>query len=449
MIPIDSIKEAKSVFMRTGRLNRNVIRDEVAISWYKCQLNKMRPKHTVEFIKSAFQLEAFTLSKRQLDGIVNEAYDYYLLDKQLKVLASRTELFHLNFTTFEEYTVGTNAGALSVRYEKVMVLQPEEHYLDILAGHFTSAFPIICNESVEGCLVLVSDFEPSPYDIGQFRSAVSSMPLLNKQVKTTNLVQDVFHSPLFHSKEQFAVVDEKVRSFLSASMPLLITGAKKTGKSTLAWHIFKHLGEWPYYLNLAQMPMVYLEDVFKELASTHRCMIIDHLELASEKLFGVITGVIDRQLMKTDEKHHIVFTRENIADALPSKLYERLKGQEIRLEDFDTLSSEGRVGALKFLLRQQGYTYDDAEILLVEEGFENYTYEEVIALVSALKEKCKPFTRDSITHYNAEVFAPLAHCEKRYIEEVYQKLHGNATLTCEVLNISRSTFYRKIDKHSK
>ncbi|MDP0920003.1 hypothetical protein Q6272_33750, partial [Klebsiella pneumoniae] len=35
------IKDAKVHFIETGRLNRNIIRDEISISWYKCKLSQL------------------------------------------------------------------------------------------------------------------------------------------------------------------------------------------------------------------------------------------------------------------------------------------------------------------------------------------------------------------------------------------------------------------------
>ena len=109
-----AVKDAKDVYITTGRLNRNIISKEISISWYKCKLQNLNPKDSIRIVGEKPTINFDTKFLNYVDTIVPIYYDYILVNMSLQKCSSRIHLTNLGgMDTIDDLAIGTNGGYLT------------------------------------------------------------------------------------------------------------------------------------------------------------------------------------------------------------------------------------------------------------------------------------------------------------------------------------------------
>lgn len=441
---MDAIYDAKEKFLKTGRLNRKVIRDEVALSWYKCQLNHL--SHNKKPIA-----DNKNIKNQIIDNLVPDMYDYYLVDENLCAIQHRT----LNHQTgvwgsLGEHEIGTNAVALSKKYSKIFHVEKEEHYLDCFSRVNTMGIPLKREEEIIGYLMLVSDLDLKQYRyFDMVKKIPETLQLINNaeqidelyQIDTNLVLEDV----VMHKTNDYA------QSLIKDIKPILISGAEGTGKTTLALDIFLTHKINPYIFDCRQIPKRHQESILRSCIENQDYMIIEHIEDASLKVQHILTGIIDRN---TNPKEHLlglIFTMhinhsEAMKDKLQVALYERLKNVQIHLSDFHQMDTKVQKEFLSGIINQNSFECSKMEQNKIYDYVRESSTKEIMHLSEKALTSSKQFTKNSLIDCKIEKCQPIQEIEINYLIQVYEHTDHNISLTCDILGISRSTFYRKLEK---
>lgn len=442
---MEPIRDAKLKFIQTGRLNRKVIRDEVALSWYKCQLNHLSIQkfRNVEVEKSKLQY---------IDQIVPSHFDYYLTDIHLKTLQQRTRKFNTGtWESLQEHEVGTNAASLSLKYEKIFYVKKEEHYLDCFSKINTLGIPIKHESEIIGILMLVSDQDITLHDYQSFISKISQNELLSQNIASRPQKKYILESELSLAEEVKEKVEHLMKDFLELLKPILIFGKSKTGKSTLAWEIYTQSNIMPYVFNCRDIPTQIQESVIKDVLQNQDYIIVEGIEYATEKVQSIFTAAIDRNFNVKDHLTGFIFICEceassHLKGMLSPKLYERLNKFSVLLPCFSQGQYKERANILETLLMRYKLECSKIEQNSVLENTSKATTEDLLFWMEKISSNSKLFTKNELIRCNTEGLSNLSDYENAYLLDVFHRSDENITLTCEILNISRSTFYRKFEK---
>lgn len=442
---MEAIRDAKMKFIQTGRLNRKLIRDEIALSWYKCQLNHLSTQkfRSVEIEKSKLQY---------LDQIVPESYDYYLADCQLKTLQQRTTKFSSGtWESLQEHEIGTNAASLSLKYEKIFYVKNEEHYLDCFSKVNTLGIPIKHESQVIGVLMLVSDQDITPHDYQTFISKISQDELLSLSMSNPAQKKYSLESSLFLTETLKENIEFLMKDLLEMLKPILIYGQSKTGKSTLAWEIYSQSKIIPYVFNCKDIPWKVQEHMVKDILQLQDYIIVEGIEYASEKVQSIFTAAIDRNFNVKDHLTGFIFICEcgNLSElkkTLSPKLYERLNKFSVHLPCYSQVQMNEKSILLEVLIKQYDIECSKIEQNSILEITHFDSTKDLLSWIEALSKSCKPFTKSDLIRCKTSGLLSLSEYEGSYILDVFHRADENITLTCELLKISRSTFYRKFEK---
>ena len=166
-------KEIKLSYIETGRLNRNLISKEVAISWYKCRLQNMLPDD--DFKKSASRVVSHFDEKflRYIDSVVPHMYQYILVnDKLMKCSERTTDEILKSITSVDDLCIGTNAAYISLKNSNLQTVILHEHYLNKLSDYYETAIPVHVDDKPVATLSLFSKDMINEYDIVRIKESI-------------------------------------------------------------------------------------------------------------------------------------------------------------------------------------------------------------------------------------------------------------------------------------
>ena len=454
---LSKVEEAKKKFIKTGRLNRNIIRDEISISWYKCRLNQLLP--TSEIIcheeevwrveNQPFKNYAQAL-KHYLEPIVDAKYEYLIADQEGNVFERRATSGILNsITNIDELHLGTNGGALALKLGLYQIVSTEEHYLDALKNDFTIGLPLKEENEVIGVVLLKSTIRPSEYEINQFRERLLQYNAEEKVEVKREEVGICLSEAFILPKDAFEGLENRVRQLMKMDRPIVIHGESGTGKTTLAWHIVREKNLWPCVFSAQDIPKQYHEIELKRVLSRNEAVIIEDYDVLDDKAITILTvytenilrGVNGTKTSDYKAKTVIMTTVNSLEEqsmrrlAL-QKLNNRLALQCITLPNLSDFKKEASELVEKLLCRLGKEETQEKERLTKA------------AYRHSFKTLCEIIEENAYDKIcGIEKVDTLALHEHKYIMAVYEMMDENISATADALQIGRSTLYRKLEKH--
>lgn len=453
---IDSkIKDAKTLYMNTGRLNQNIVSKEIAISWYKCKLQNMKTSDSIKQCKHITNNHFDAKFLDYVEAIVSEMYQYVLTNSNFQVCKSR--LIDKNFmslNSIDDLLIGTNGGYNSAKNHSLQIVSKEEHFLEIFVEYHTIGIPIEYEEKKLGTLMIISEHLPSEYELNgikekllryynkeQFSVLSSEVNLIEKELID---LDNLFAFPS-HYQDYFAKQVESVANFV---LPTLICGEEGSGKTTLAWYLGMKLSI-PFYINLGDTDSTLQSILIEQALSQNSTVIVEGIEFATKQTLILLTVYIDS---KTDNKikpelskykcKRLILTIVNrsksdlnisIDNKLIETIIEKLKLSTIQLKNLEDFSENKDEIYDKIYKRyysdrlsKNNYTKKDNRVKM--------SYKELVSRIKNAK-------------FNQTQLNSLEEQEKAYILGVYDRMNQNIIMTANILKISRSTLYRKLEKY--
>jgi transcriptional regulator of acetoin/glycerol metabolism len=451
------IEEAKRIFIETGRLNRNVIRDDISISWYRCRLNHLSPKSKIESkglsteeVRPSFRHYAEALN-HYLDHLIDEKYHYFICDAFGRVVEYRsTESLYDEIKTIDESCLGTNAGALALNMGIYQVVRKEEHYLDLLSNGFTIGLPIKREQEILGVILLITDLLPSEYEINLFREGLGKFE--TEEVFSAEMPEaSCSLNQLFVLPEHaFEGLERRIEQLLEANRPIVIQGGNGCGKTALAWFLNEKKHVIPYIFATKSIPKSFQASELEKALSQNESVIIEDYDLLSDKAISLLTVYTEEKLRDiTASKSNnfkdqmLILTTDDNSDEKAKqhlgfqKLNNRLSMQRIVLPSFSDFADEAEV-LIRKKFEQFGKIPENSLIEKLMKSAPELTFKQLADMIE---------TEDYSLLYRVSVIESLSDHEAEYIQKVYELMDFNISATADALGIGRSTLYRKLEKY--
>ncbi len=460
-----NLKDAKYHFIESGRLNRNVVRDDISISWYKCRLSQLSIDHDVIICQN--NKKAKTINKLDpgfidyLDSIISVSYDFVIADQNHSVIYQRKDnQFIKSITCIEELCIGTNAGALALKMGNDQIVMKHEHYLNLWSELFSFGIPIREEDDMIGVIMLVADFQPTEMDVTVLKEKLKKFE--KRRTKTVEVeMKELNFEDYFVYPEKYK--DSFIQSLNRLSVintPVMIMGERGSGKTTLIWYLCLTNGLSPYFINGNNIPRTIETEIIRKALYQYDTVVIENFEALSSENKQLLTAYTEEKIIsKTSEKfcnysaHNIILTTDYISeeqcDKIDLKLMSRFSVNTLKLKNLDTFKQDFESILNKMLDRYELRITDDAAEVLARSN-EIKTFRDLSEYIESLKTKHKENRSVDVADliYKKETHMhSLEEQEKRYVGYVYERMENNISATAEVLKIGRSTLYRKLEKY--
>lgn len=482
---IDNIKEARLLFQRKGIIKRNFLRNEIALSWARCQVKNVDSiKIKFSENKKSKKLEWTNENEFSfVEGILiynneNEIIRHYHLDDR--------KYKEMNF---QENVLGTNGIALTINNKKKSYVTGYEHYHQYLFDKITFAIPL----PHENQLIIVG-----------FILKMKTMAFLEIQDQleelAENLLKDIRMQPYLQKKSTFTELDaffigrsdvmtlfkKRINDLKTMHNNLFLYGGKGSGKETIARIIHDgsvRKNEKFYALYCDKLPTnILVEDIFEKFSQqlsnieqtqygTIYCEAFEKLSYKSQEVLMKLLeskSVNSKPYKATDiNNFRFILSSEKSLDELvekeliTSKLRNRINVFTVKIpslvdvkEDLPYLvTSRIEKYTQQLLLNQISFSDGLMNALVRYEWPENYReldkvieqiihkarYEKVVDITylpPSLKRKTKN-----------QIIQPLEITEKKEIIRALNLMGYNIAMTAKALGIGRSTLYRKLEKY--
>ncbi len=468
-----AVKDAKEVYIATGRLNRNIISKEISISWYKCKLQNLNPKDPFKIIgeKPSINFDIKFLS--YVDSTVPQYFDYILVNMSLQKCSSRMTLS--NFTdmdTIDDLAIGTNGGYLAYKTQTNQLVSLDEHYLDRLSDFYSYGILISQGEKNLGVLMLLSRDKPNEYDIVKLKeklnqyyekSEVMSSEQSVNNLKTQNISQ-LFAYPEKYV-EDFKQTIDKMSNHL---LPVLIRGSQGSGKSTLARFLASKSLKLPYVISLNDTPRILQKSYLEYGLSQFETVIIEDLEHAMPEFLGLLTVYTEEFILgkNKDEVNKykcskLILTtgyKANDQDEINlsmqvmkqlEKIIERLRLNTVNLVNMNYFADHME-DLIDSILFKNGVKSSDVYRSKLIEYARGKSFKSVQQIIELSIDEAHLDAKMILTNFPTSISESIIELdlfEKEYILKIYDLLDNNMTATANALNIGRSTLYRKLEKY--
>jgi len=468
-----AVKDAKDVYITTGRLNRNIISKEISISWYKCKLQNLNPKDSIKIVGEKPTINFDTKFITYVDTIVPIYFDYILVNMSLQKCSSRIQLTNLvEMDTIDDLAIGTNGGYLTYKTQSNQLVSQDEHYLDCLSDKYSYGIMISHGEKMLGVLMLMSKEKPNEYDIAKIREKLvqyySKSEVTTSETILSNVPdQNIRH--FFAYPERFMVeFEQSLDKIGNNTLPILIRGSRGSGKSTLARLISEKKNKMPYIISLNDTPRILQKSLIENGLSHFDTVIIESLEKADPEAIGLLTVYTEEILLgkykdKVDNykcstlilttayglKNQCEIAMSSQQEKQLVKYIDRLKLNTVNLLNTSDFNSEMKE-LIVAMLNKNGVSATDAyKTKLIEYSRDRSfkTVQQIIELSIDEEQSLNPKILSNFPTSISETILDLETYEKEYILKIYSLLDNNMTATASILNIGRSTLYRKLEKY--
>lgn len=447
--------EAKILYMNTGRLNQNVVNKEIAISWYKCKLQNMKTNDSIRLSRHEVNNHFTVTFLNYIDSIVSEIFQYALANVNLQVCKSRlndSQIKQMN--SIDDLMIGTNGGYNAFKNQKVQIVSKDEHFLDDLVKYYTIGIPINFEDKNMGTLMIISEKKPSEYEIAGIKEKL--MRYYNKE--TFNVTNDnsiktgeLSLSPdvlLSYPNDYMIEFQEMVESKLKTILPVLITGSKGCGKTTLAWYLSRK-SSLPYYIDMKTLHPILQYNVLDNALLQNETVIVDNFEYSSKQCLLLLMVYIDKKIDNITKSEQSKFSCHNLFLTTVNSTKKTQNGEETE-KALNVIKEKLKISTIN--MRNLSDFPDHYEEIVVKmkdnsgtnKCLEHLQMSKTIDNFKELYELISDKTSENTVEFK---FKTLEEYEKSYILSVYDKMNHNMTLTSEILGIGRSTLYRKLEKY--
>ncbi|MBS7526535.1 hypothetical protein KHM83_07580 [Fusibacter paucivorans] len=460
------ILDAKKQFIRTGRLNRKIIRDEIALSWYRCRLNNVNhEKNLFDEKNTSLKREKYDIEtlKNLLMLLNREIWNLFIINPDGDVILRVTyDAIFESIHNLLEQNIGTNAGAIALKTLKDESVHHEEHYLSLMTVYDSYAIPLKYEEEIIAYLVIFTEVPINAYEMKALKSQMMNVTKHNMSMQAgkqaTSLEMSHF---IMLPKAQEDMLERQLDNMVRIGLPIYVYGPKGSGKSNLAWYIALTRYKDMVFLDIEKIPSIMRKEVIKKALSQNETVVIDNIHaLEVEQIMMLTVYTEEKIIQKNEEKHsnckclNIILTsvykpremREN--RMLNERFSTRMCHQVINTTDF----KDHRFDQidLERLLQRYRYDFSDGFKSMMLKLSNGKQIDEIVTIiensvVDAIKGKT--ITAEDIVVNTHDTYQTLAEVEQQYILNIYEKMEHNMTLTSEILGIGRSTLYRKLKSY--
>jgi Holliday junction resolvasome RuvABC ATP-dependent DNA helicase subunit len=460
-----NLKDAKDHFIESGRLNRNVVRDDISISWYKCRLSQLSIDHDGTICQNNKKIK--TINKFDpsfidyLDSIIPVSYDFVIADENHNVIYRRTENQTIeNIQCIEEHCIGTNAGALVLKSGIEQIVMKHEHYLNSWSELYSYGIPIREEEDLIGAIMLIASFQPTEFDINAIKEKLRQFEKRRTKTVETEMKELHFEDYFTYPEKYKEIFIQSLSRLSVINTPVMIMGGKGSGKTTLAWFLSYSNGLSPYLVNGSNIPKIMESEIIKKALYQYETVVIECFESLSPENKQLLTAYTEEKIIsKTSEKYsnykaqNIIlttdYTSEDQCDKIDLKLMNRYSVNTVKLKNLDVFRDDYREIVKKIMERYELRISDDV-ISVIAKSRDINTFKDLSGFVEEVKEKNKDKSyidvSDLIYKKEPDIHS-LEEQEKKYVSYVYERMDNNISATAEVLKIGRSTLYRKLEKY--
>ena len=467
-----SISEAKKQFIKTGRLNRKVIKDEIALSWYRCRLNNFDERGTFKNnnrkYESVVNIDIDALESI-LKAINRDSYNSFIIDVEGNVLSKI--IYDQAFEALEnmqEQFIGTNAGALALKTLKNETIIFDEHYLNQLSNYCSYSVLIKKEEELLALLVIFTSHKLSEIEKHQILDIIQKKNQIHDGVisKISNSessqnkrfqLDKLFLTQKYKSKDLMNTIDQYIR----IGMPIYLHGSKNSGKTALGWYIAHKENASISYIDIKNIPKAIRMHWIEKQMSQNDTVILDNLAYADQDIYKLLTVYTEEKLINKNPNKYCDFNCKRIIlitdyspkefkhmSPITDRFMARLCQQVIFVDEYivSVLTEE----VLSEVLKRYHYEFSSDYKKMLLKIAANSNIGDIIEMVEksiVSKPKESLITAKDMVVKEEVVLETLAEREKKYILDVYHKMNENITLTAEVLNIGRSTLYRKLQMY--
>lgn len=465
-----SIKDIKSIYIETGRLNRNIIEKEIAISWYKCKLQTLHPGDQIKrnYTESKCNFENRFL--KFIDSVIDNKFQFILANKNLHVCHSRlidSPLKQIN--SIDDLFIGTNAGYIANKIKANYQVRYDEHFLDVLSSYCTYGIYLSDGNTSYGTLTLVSKDEITNYEVVKIVENLNKyyrkedfdvMPAEEIKVNTDLSLSDLFN----YEPSYFNDFENKINRLNSQMNTILVKGTSGSGKTTLCQYLAMRREGVIGYIDAEELHDKVQEHYINRLLSQNETVIIDNIEHLKETVLGVLTVYSEGLITQKKSNNYsdfrcsklILSTVNNIenSDILASEtkayttLISKLSLCTVNLVNSIGFKDESNAFARR-IVEMRSIKASNSFIKKVAEDLERTDFK---TAVKNVEKSLKLPANTDLKHVRLHIsdhdisIKTLEEYELDYIFKVYKQFDENIAATAEVLGIGRSTLYRKLEK---
>ncbi|MBE0451155.1 MAG: hypothetical protein IBX70_09930 [Clostridia bacterium] len=460
-----NLRDAKNHFIESGRLNRNVVRDDISISWYKCRLSQLSIDHdgaTCQNSKKTKYNNKFDPSFIDyLDSIIPVSYDFVIADENHNVIYRRNDNHTIeSIQCIEEHCIGTNAGALVLKTGVEQIVMKHEHYLNTWSELYSYGIPIREEDNLVGAIMLIASFQPTEIEIKIIKEKMKQFEKRRTKTVETEIKE-------LHFEDYFVYPEGYKESFIQSlnrlsviNTPVMIMGERGAGKTTLSWYLCLTNGLSPYFINGKNIPRIMESEIIKKALYQYDTIVIENFEVLTPENKQLLTAYTEEKIIsKTSEKysnysaHNIIlttdYTTEEQCDKIDVKLMSRFSVNAVKLKNLNAFKYEFKSLLIKILDRYELRITDDAAEVVAKNS-EIKTFRDLSEYIEKLKYKHienRSVDVADLIYRKETIMHSLEEQEKQYVSYVYERMDSNISATAEVLKIGRSTLYRKLEKY--
>lgn len=466
-----SIKNAKKIYIETGRLNRNLINKEVAISWYKCKLQNIKLEDSIKvtgmIINNYFDNKFISF----IDSIVPMNYQYILVNINLQKCSSRIDdPMLINMDSIDDLAIGTNGGYITYKTLSNQTISLDEHYLDCLTLYHTSGIMINNNDKLQGVLMLLSEIKPNEYDLIRIKEKLMNynnrvdVDVLNRNSdlnRDTHIeLSDFFAYP----GDYFQLFEKTIEKLQQGTLPILIKGDKGSGKSTLGLYFALKKGINYLNLNLNDITKEHQKTAINNALFQNETVIVDNLQEISYDALALLTVYNDEiiayitkeksskykclNLILTIDYTTFLTIKNTSKGKLIDKLTSKLIVSTVNLVNTDVFHDDPTL--IEAILHRNHIKGNDIVKTKLKYLSTKVSFKEIQNSIEISIVKGNLDSNNMLFDIPVEIqekIETLEEYEKKYVLNVYHMLDKNMTATSDALNIGRSTLYRKLEKY--
>lgn len=463
------IQEAKKQFFKTGRLNHKVVKDQISKSWYKCHLTHVNKSQLI----SKVELERENQKNNQLNGIVEKVFNLIGNHENLLIVGLDGEVVDAKINDdllksinhVDEQYLGTNGISISLRTSTPYKVSLDEHYLDQLCSYYSVGIPILLEDKMIGVIGLVSTLDYSEYTLMELEN---KLKLTHTQIGM-DIVPEKSETESYELESLFVYPNEIKQKFkmdikrtIDVKLPILIMGSDGSGKTTLALYLSKKIGMQYALIDAIDFPSQFLYEEIINRLMQNETVILENFELIDAKSQKLLTVYINEKMITNSSSKYsnykcfnlILSTSCTNLDALyeiniNQRLLEKIKSNYILLKnlyDFD----EEKCKLVNTVLKSHKVSCTDEYLSKLMKSDQQMSFKDIVQTVNKSRlyhKDISVYNTQHLQHIEDEKMMSYEEMERHYIEKVLNKTDYNLTLASEIMKISRSTLYRKIQKY--